>query len=89
MSNRSLSTLLLKTFILLSRSIPAFFLNDPQSSVASGGAPSALRFEPLKPLTEKVHQAGGDVVHCAGDLNRSFLFQIRQYRASPPDVFER
>jgi hypothetical protein len=36
----------------------------------------------------EVHHAIRDAVHRTGDLDRSFLLQIRQYRASPPNVFD-
>ena len=45
-----------------------------------------------RPLTIRsayeVHHAIREVVHGAGDLDRSFLLQIRQYWASPPNVFD-
>jgi cell volume regulation protein A len=49
---------------------------------------SVVRFERLYPLTDEVHQAIREVVHRTGDLDRSFLLQVCQYRASPPNVFD-
>ena len=39
-------------------------------------------------LTDEFHHAIRDAVHRTGDLDLSFLLQIRQYRASPPNVFD-
>jgi hypothetical protein len=49
---------------------------------------SVVRFEPLNSLTNEVHHAIREAVHRTGDLDGSLLFQIRQYWASPPNVFD-
>src|SRR5271165_912848 len=56
--------------------------------LTSSETQSVVRFQRLYPLTDEVHHATLDAVHRTGDLDRSFLFQIRQYRASPPNVFD-
>ena|SRR5215469_9654421 len=39
-------------------------------------------------LAKKLHHAARNVVHCAGNLDGSLLFQILQHGASSPDVLD-
>jgi hypothetical protein len=45
--------------------------------LTSSETQSVVRFERLYPLTAEVHHAIRDAVHRTGDLDRSFLLQIR------------